>query len=398
MRQVKIAEISSEASTWNPRVSSSDEPFQYIDISSVDAAEKRIGGVVTIAPSEAPSRARQIVRSDDVLVSTVRPNLNAVALVPKELDGATASTGFAILRADTANVDPVYLYHWVRSPQFVREMTARATGASYPAVTERAVRDSLLPLPPLAEQRRIAAILDLADSVHEKRLAILELVDQLPQSVFSQMFGDPSRNERGWTVLRLDSVLERADSGWSPTCQGRPATSAEWGILKLGAVTTCRYLDGENKALEEGVLPRPNLEVKAGDVLLTRKNTKDLVAACAYVWTTRERLMIPDLVYRLRLAEGAPVLPTYLCHMLIHPGIRKRVQSLARGSAGSMPNISKQRLACIYLPVPPVDLQRRFASVLARAENLRTSVLRQRACDSDLYKSLAGQSFRQPFR
>jgi type I restriction enzyme S subunit len=394
MQRVPIAQVAGEPSTWNPKGSVSDEPFRYIDISSIDPGEKRLSNVVTIAPSEAPSRARQLVRSGDVLVSTVRPNLNAVAVVTDDLDGATASTGFAVLRPDRASLDPRYLYYWVRSPKFVREMTSRATGASYPAVTERVVRDSRLPLPPLAEQRRIAAVLDKADGIRRKRRESLRLLDEFLRSAFLEMFGDPVRNEKGWEVVWLGELLDGIDSGWSPTCLARPAGEGEWGVLKLGAVTTCEYLERENKALKESTRPRPDLEVRAGDILVTRKNTSELVAACAYVSSTRERLMLPDLVYRLRLKERAPVVPTYLWQVLIHPGKRRQVQLLARGSAGSMPNISKGRLAAVAVPMPPIELQRRFGSVIAKAERLKATLRNQSACDTKLFDSVAQRAFR----
>ena len=83
--------------------------FTYVDVASVDNEQKRIVGAREILGSEAPSRARKLIRCNDVLVSTVRPNLNAVAIVPQSLDGAVASTGFAVLRATPA-VLPEFLF------------------------------------------------------------------------------------------------------------------------------------------------------------------------------------------------------------------------------------------------------------------------------------------------
>ena len=86
--------------TWNPLRAAPDEEFRYIDLSAVDQDTKSITEAREIACAEAPSRARQLVRTGDVLVSTVRPNLNGVARVPNDLNGATASTGFCVLRPD----------------------------------------------------------------------------------------------------------------------------------------------------------------------------------------------------------------------------------------------------------------------------------------------------------
>src|SRR5690606_33476042 len=176
--------------------------------SAVDQDAKAVTGARKLACSEAPSRARQLVRAGDVLVSTVRPNLNGVALVPMELDGATASTGFCVLRPRAGQLDSRYLYHWVKSPRFVRDMVRKATGASYPAVTDKIVCESKLPLPPLPEQRRIAEILDKADALRAKRRAALAQLNTLTQSIFLDMFGDPATNPKGWPIDLIGDVAE----------------------------------------------------------------------------------------------------------------------------------------------------------------------------------------------
>jgi type I restriction enzyme S subunit len=129
-------------------------------------------------------------------------------------------------------------------------------------------------------------------------------------------------------------------------------------VLKLSAVTSCKYIDTENKALPESVVPRPELEVKSGDALFTRKNTYDLVAASAFVLETRPKLMLSDLIFRFRLKTDAKLDPLFLWGLLTLPTKRKQIQALAGGSAGSMPNISKGRLITLPIEVPPLTLHR----------------------------------------
>ena len=90
------------------------EPFTYVDVAAIDNEAKAIVGARVLLGVEAPSRARRLIRKDDVLVSTIRPNLNAVAVVPPSLDGQIASTGFCVLRAKKC-VLPEFLYFYVRS-------------------------------------------------------------------------------------------------------------------------------------------------------------------------------------------------------------------------------------------------------------------------------------------
>lgn len=123
-------------------------PFKYIDISSGDKDYKTIVSAQELLGIDAPSRARKAVRGGDILVSTVRPNLNAVAIVPLQLDNQIALTGFCILRPNRQIVDNKYLFYWTQTPEFVSFLVAQVRGAHYPAVTDSAVKDAPLPLPP----------------------------------------------------------------------------------------------------------------------------------------------------------------------------------------------------------------------------------------------------------
>ncbi|MGD9602554.1 MAG: restriction endonuclease subunit S [Gammaproteobacteria bacterium] len=149
--------------------------FTYVDISSVDNSAKHIVEPKRLPADSAPSRARQRLRSGDVLVSMTRPNLNAVALVPPELDGAIGSTGFHVLRARD-NVLPQWLYYGVQTRQFVGAMSELVQGALYPAVRPKDIRAFDLPVPALDEQRRIVAELEKQFSRLDEAVANLKRV------------------------------------------------------------------------------------------------------------------------------------------------------------------------------------------------------------------------------
>src|SRR6266487_4781961 len=129
--------------------------FTYVDISSINRETKRIERPAAIPCGKAPSRARQVLRAGDVLVSMTRPNLNAVAIVPPELDGSIGSTGFHVLRAKDAA--PGFLYYAVQTPAFIDAMCRKVQGALYPAVRPKDISSFILPPFSLAEQQRIVA-------------------------------------------------------------------------------------------------------------------------------------------------------------------------------------------------------------------------------------------------
>ncbi len=162
-----------------PKIEQSGPPasgeFVYVDISSVDNQAKRIVEPKQLAASAAPSRARQRLRAGDVLVSMTRPNLNAVALVPPELDGAIGSTGFHVLRG-REGVLPQWLYYGVQTRDFVGSMSELVQGALYPAVRPKDIRTFEFDVPPLDDQRRIVAEIEKQVSRLDEAVANLKRV------------------------------------------------------------------------------------------------------------------------------------------------------------------------------------------------------------------------------
>jgi type I restriction enzyme S subunit len=159
----------------NPR-SDPEKEFWYVDISSIDTATKTISTPTLTKGKTASVRARQVIHVNDVLVSTTRPNLNAVALVPQKYDREVCSTGFCVLRCGE-ELDPDYLFQFSRSSLFVNSLSILVQGALYPAVTDKQVLAQFVPWVSIEKQRQIAARLkaqlaevDKARQAAEKQL------------------------------------------------------------------------------------------------------------------------------------------------------------------------------------------------------------------------------------
>jgi type I restriction enzyme S subunit len=292
----------------------------------------------------------------------------------------------------SADVVPGFFVHQLNSK--LSELIAKAHGGvGLQHVTKGVLEGLTLALPPVSDQHRIVSLLDEADELRRRREQADRRTADLIPALFYEMFGEPLKGQQRWDYKTLGDVLSAIDSGWSPSCPDRVAAPNEWGVLKLGAVTSCRYLQNENKALPDDVESRPGLEVKAGDILFTRKNTHELVAACALVASTRPRLMLSDLIFRLRISGDAEVIPEYLWALMVNEVMRRGVQRLASGSAGSMPNISKQRLRGVSIPVPPLLLQCQFAARVAEIRALEALQAESRRRLDDLFQSMLHRAF-----
>lgn len=274
-----------------------------------------------------------------------------------------------------------YLYTFLNS--YIETLRNQSIGGVIKYIKLGNLTDAIIPLPPLETQKQIAKTLDTVLELLAMRKQQFADLDTLIKSTFYEMFGEPVTNEKEWKRLPLSEILLKIESGHSPVCLDRPAVAGEWGVLKLGAVTKCVFDPYENKALPNNEKQNPEIEIKVGDVLFSRKNTYELVAACAYVWETPPKLMMSDLIFRLVPLDTKIINPIFLQTLLSFPSKRKTIQSLAGGAAGSMPNISKTQLLKHKIEVPPLNLQNNFAAIVTEIEERKSLV--RKAIDETQY-------------
>lgn len=143
----------------NPEKEMPDGEFAYIDITGIAGGTGKIKEAKKIVGRDAPSRARRVVHTNDVIMSTVRPYLRAFAIIPSEYDNQICSTGFAVFTCHKSTI-PQYLLYVLFSDMVVDQCNRMMIGAHYPALNNSQVSGIVIPLPPVGEQKRIVAYLD----------------------------------------------------------------------------------------------------------------------------------------------------------------------------------------------------------------------------------------------
>jgi type I restriction enzyme S subunit len=161
-------------------------------------------------------------------------------------------------------------------------------------------------------------------------------------------------------LFRLGDVIADLQNGWSPKCLDRPANTDEWGVLKLGAVSFGEYDESANKALPPQLKARPDYEVRAGDVLITRGNVLSLVGAAVYVSATRKRLMLPDLVFRVVWKEKSLIDGPFLAALMRMSILRQQIEAIATGTSPTMKKVTKPGLLDLNIPLPPLLVQKQI--------------------------------------
>ena len=343
----------------------------------------------TITQSGLENSTAKLLPAGTVLIS-IFATIGRTAIL-----GVDATTNQAIAGLtpyDPEILLPKYLRRYLDST--VEQLTSQARGVAQVNINSKILKEIEIPLPPPNAQRSVLEILDRSDELRAKRQQAITLLDDLARSIFLDMFGDPVSNMCRWPVAILGDLLSGITSGKSPTCLDRSAGDGEWGVLKLGAITKCVYQPSANKALPSNISPDERYEVHPGDVLFSRKNTRELVAASAFVEETPTKLLLPDLIFRFEIRKDAPLIPRYLHKLLIQPSQRGKIQDLASGSAASMLNISKNRLSRVEIPLPPADLQREFSERIIMIERLIKSHHADLWELGRLFESLQARAFR----
>ena len=209
--------------------------------------------------------------------------------------------------------------------------------------------------PDSIRQAEIVCVLDHVMDIIAMRKQQLSTLDELIKARFVEMFGNPATNPKGWEKYQLNDCLERIDNGKSFVCSDKPRVGDFPAVLKLSAATYGDYRPEDNKALLDENQFVAGAEVHSGDLLFTRKNTPELVGMAAYVQETPEKLMMPDLIFRL--VTNDRMNPVFLWQLINCKEFRPIIQGISGGSAKSMSNISKERLGKINVICPPRKIQ-----------------------------------------
>jgi type I restriction enzyme S subunit len=176
----------------------------------------------------------------------------------------------------------------------------------------------------------------------------------------------------GWEWGRFSDVILASDAGWSPSCESVPRAGSQWGVLKVSAVTWGEFRPNENKALPDHLDPRPECEVQAGDFLLSRANTEELVARSVVAWEPPERLMLSDKLIRLRLSSLVD--KALFCFINNATDSRAHYIANASGTSSSMKNVSREVILSLPVPIPPAQEQSRIVAQVEKLLSLTASL------------------------
>lgn len=341
--------------------------FQYVDVSGVSNQSFRITEASSLKGKDAPSRARKEILSDDVLFATVRPTLKRVALVPKELHGQIASTGYTVLRSDKTKVEPHYLYAHLLTDGFIARMGSLERGAGYPAVRETDVLGAPLPLPPLPEQKRIAQVLSTVQQAIEQQERLIRTTTELKQALMQKLFTEGLRGEaqketeiglvpESWEVVPFHEfvTLQRGQDL-------RKEDFRQGAVPVIGATQVIGYHDEHN--------------VKGPGVVVVRSGSSAGLPQFVEgdFWAHNVLLYVKDFHGNM---------PKFTYYKILEVDLTRFRQGVA------VPTLNRNTFSSELIALPPLTEQKLIASTLDSVESKTQIARRKSAILQDLFRTL----------
>ena len=222
-KRERLEKLCLKTSQKDPR-KDPETPFIYVDVSSISTQSFSIVEAKSLIGKNAPSRARKLIRKDDIIFATVRPTLKRVAIISDEFDNQICSTGYCVLRPNKMHLFPPFLYFQLLTEKTTNRVAALQKGATYPAISDSDLFSQLILLPPLPEQRAIARALRAVQAARETRLREIALERERKAALMEHLFTHGTRGE----PTKMTEIGEMPES---------------WEIVKLGEVVrSTQYL------------------------------------------------------------------------------------------------------------------------------------------------------------
>ncbi|WDZ90703.1 restriction endonuclease subunit S [Nocardiopsis sp. HUAS JQ3] len=297
--------------------------------------------------------------------------------------------GFKSLIPSPEKVSANYLYHWLRANR--EKLESLGNGATFKEISKSTVSKIEIPLPPLQQQEKAAIAIDQVDSLRTKRRRSVELLNELTESIFFDMFGDIT-NSKMWEFGRVSDLVSHFKSGKSLS-PASDETNSKYHILKISAVTSGTFKPEESKGAPPEHNPPASHFVQQGDLLFSRANTLELIGATALVDSPQDNLLLPDKLWRFVWHDEPKADPVYIDHMFSQGNFRDAVRANSTGSSGSMKNISQKKVLSIPCALPPLPLQKEFAEKARKIQEIKREQMKHLSHLDELFASVQQRAF-----
>ena len=362
-----------------------DEGVPFLRIQNLSGSSVHLKDILYISEDTHNALNRSKIMPGDFLI-TIAGTIGRVAIVPDDFPEANCNQAVAILRFDKSKLLPRYLLHWLTTNDALRQISGKKVTATISNLSLGQIKELEIPLPPLDEQKRIAAILDKADAIRRKRQQAIQLADDFLRSVFLDMFGDPVTNPKGWEVKSLKDIAKIQIGPFGT--QLHKEDYIEGGIPLINPT----------HIVKGNIVPKTNLSVsnekhatlseyhlKVGDIIMGRRGE---MGRCAIV-NEKEAGWICGTGSLYIRPNKAGVFSEYLNKLLSSQAIKNHLESESQGA--TMPNLNKNIVGNIQIPVPSDEVLDDFTRL--KVKFLKLTETSQNFANEMIFESLSQKAF-----
>lgn len=359
-----------------------DEVFELYSIPAYDRGQPDIVKGCDIGSS------KKALEPNDVIISRIVPHIRRCWIVGEFNDKRQIGSGeWIVFRSK--KVYPRFLRFYLLSNPFNRRFmnTIKGVGGSLLRADPKQVAKFQIKLPPLAEQKRIANILDQADQLRQLNQQILAEYDALTKSLFLDMFGDPVVNPMGWEIIKIADVVDEVKYGTSL----KAGEVGKYPYLRMNNITYTGYMDYSSlKYIDVNEKEYPKYSVQEGDLLFNRTNSKELVGKTGLITDDINRIIAGYLI-RVRVSDAYN--PYYVWRHLNSEWAKLTLRSMCKSIVG-MANINAKELQKIKILKAPLELQNKFAEKIKNIEAQKANAQAALAASEDLFNNLLQKAFK----
>ena len=312
-----------------------------------------------------------------------------------EIDKPTVFASYLIRVRPKEDVDPLYLSYFFKSPKYWHQISAMANGAAQPGVNSSKLKELDVPLPPLSEQKRIAAILDKADAIRRKRQQAIQLADEFLRAVFLDMFGDPVTNPKGWDVKKVsdwmkEGAILQVQDGNHGNDHPKVSDFSEDGLpfVTANVVRRGKILFDQCYYLDRSWLERLRIGfAKPRDVLISHKGSLGFTAVLDDSYETY--IFSPQTTY-YRVDESK-LISEYLKAYFDSPYFQRLFEKEGIQSTRAYLGITRQKDMPIM--IPNIEAQKRYLELYLKYQSVLSGINKANVDLPMCFKSLSQKAF-----
>ena len=348
----------------NNRVRPFDGERRYL--ATGDLSNQGIDGFVLVDYENKPSRADLKVDEGDLIIARMKAT-NKVFLIGRDSDDLIVSTGFLTLKPKNGFIGK-YLYHYFRSESFQRFKDRLCSGATQKAINNNSFKKLKVPHYLTEKQKKIILILDTVDNLRQKRKEQLNLLDDYLKSVFFKKFGDPVVNKKNWHLMNLRDVSEKfSDGPFGSNLKTEHYQGAGVRIVRLQNIGLGEFNNEDKAFISEAHYETIKKHTcKPGDVLIATMGDPN-IRACTLPRDINIAINKADCI---QLRPRLDIIASeYICSLLNSSSAIYLIAKFLHGQTRT--RISMGQLSNLSIPVPPIKLQKDFASIVEQVEETK---------------------------